>query len=135
MAQKFSGHDEVDGLFAPMEYKVPEVTEGKSEKTVNAVEWGISNINADDLWSQFGTTGAGITVANIDSGVQYNHPALVNQYRGTNGDGTFTHDYNWFDAYGTCANGPCDANGHGTHTMGTMVGSDADANQVPGSSS
>ena len=37
-----------------------------------------------------------------------------NQYRGNNGDGTFDHDYNWFDAAGTCADAPCDTNGHGT---------------------
>ncbi|MGW3614039.1 S8 family serine peptidase [Micromonospora sp. NPDC005163] len=126
MAQKFAGHDEVDGLFVPMEYKVPEVTEGQSEKTANALEWGIANINADDVWSQYGVDGAGITVANIDTGVQFGHPALVNSYRGNNGDGTFDHNYNWFDAAGTCGATPCDNNGHGTHTMGTMAG----ANQI-----
>ena len=26
-----------------------------------------------------------------------------NQYRGNNGDGTFDHNYNWFDAAGSCA--------------------------------
>ena len=51
--------------------------------------------------TQFGVTGEGITVASIDTGVQYDHPALVDQYRGNNGDGTFNHNYNWFDAAGT----------------------------------
>lgn len=129
MAQNFAAHAEVDGLYAPVEYKVPEITKGSDEKTVNAVEWGIANINADDVWSQYGVKGAGITVANIDTGVQFNHPALVNSYRGNNGDGTFDHNYNWFDAAGTCATAPCDNNGHGTHTMGTMAGSDG-ANQI-----
>ena len=38
---------------------------------------------------------------------------LVNQYRGSNGDGTFTHDYNWFDPSKVCGNpslAPCDNN-------------------------
>ncbi|MFU8874561.1 S8 family serine peptidase [Micromonospora sp. SL4-19] len=129
MAQNFAAHAEVDGLYAPIEYKVPEVTKGNDEKTVNALEWGIANINADDVWSQYGVKGAGITVANIDTGVQFDHPALVNSYRGNNGDGTFDHNYNWFNAAGTCAAAPCDNNGHGTHTMGTMAGADG-ANQI-----
>lgn len=129
MVQNFAAHAEVDGLYAPMEYKVPEVTQGDNEKTVNALEWGIANINADDVWSQYGVKGAGITVANIDTGVQFDHPALVRSYRGNNGDGTFDHNYNWYNAAGTCAAAPCDNNGHGTHTMGTMAGSD-DANQI-----
>ncbi|MFD2762951.1 S8 family serine peptidase [Micromonospora eburnea] len=129
MVQNFAAHAEVDGLYAPIEYKVPEVTEGTNEKTVNALEWGIANIKADQVWSQYGVKGAGITVANIDTGVQFDHPALVSSYRGNNGDGTFDHNYNWYNAAGTCAAAPCDSNGHGTHTMGTMAGSDG-ANQI-----
>ncbi|WP_230688700.1 S8 family serine peptidase [Micromonospora sp. WMMC415] len=129
MAQNFAAHAEVEGLYAPVDYKVPEVTDGADEKTVNALEWGIANINADDVWSRYGVKGAGITVANIDTGVQFDHPALVASYRGNNGDGTFDHNYNWFDAAGTCAAAPCDGDGHGTHTMGTMAGADG-ANQI-----
>ncbi|GAB3992261.1 hypothetical protein GCM10029992_00770 [Glycomyces albus] len=70
-------------------------------------------------------------VASIDSGVQYDHPALVDQYRGNNGDGTFTHDYNFFDATDDCGDGPpCDLFGHGTHTMGTIVGDDGEGNRI-----
>ena len=98
-----------------------------------AVEWGIAKIEADQVWSDFGVTGEGAVVAEIDTGTQYDHPALVNQYRGNNGDGTFTHDYNWFDPYFQCPSGgqePCDPGGHGTHVMGTMVGDDGGANQI-----
>ncbi|MFI6938462.1 S8 family serine peptidase [Streptomyces sp. NPDC050418] len=129
LAQKFAAHAEVDGLYAPVAYKEPEVTKGDAQNTVNSVEWGIANINADDVWSQYGVKGEGITVANIDSGVQFDHPALVNSYRGNNGDGTFSHDYNWFDAAGACQGAPCDTDDHGTHTMGTMAGGDGD-NQI-----
>ncbi|MGW0938550.1 S8 family serine peptidase [Streptomyces sp. NPDC002666] len=87
-------------------------------------EWGIADINADDVWNQYETRGEGIVIANVDSGVQYDHPDLVQQYRGNNGDGSFSHDYNWYDPTGACPDSavPCDNNGHGTHTMGTMVG-------------
>jgi len=94
----------------------------------DAPEWGIQNVNADDVWSQFGDRGEGIVMASIDTGVQYNHPALVNQYRGKRAGG-FNHNYNWYNAYGASTS-PFDNNGHGTHTMGTMVGDDGGANQI-----
>ncbi|GAA1349594.1 S8 family serine peptidase [Streptomyces beijiangensis] len=87
-------------------------------------EWGVSDIKADQVWDKYEDRGEGIVIASVDSGVQYDHPDLVKQYRGNNGDGTFTNDYNFYDTMGICATSstPCDDNGHGTHTMGTMVG-------------
>jgi hypothetical protein len=107
------------------------VVEGSTEAAVDAasvaadtsVEWGIADIRADQVWSQYDVDGEGIVIANIDSGVQYDHPALVANYRGNLGDGSFSHDYNWYDPTGVCTTAaPCDNNNHGTHTMGTMVG-------------
>ena len=61
----------------------------------------------------------------IDTGVDYTHPALVDHYLGNNGDGSFTHDYHWWDPTGLCEDAaPCDNVAHGTHTMGTIVGGD-----------
>ncbi len=91
------------------------------------IEWNIKMILADSVWTDFGVTGQGIVLANIDTGVQYDHPALVQQYRGNLGGGSFDHNYNWFDPYEQCPSSgtvPCDPGGHGSHTMGTMVGSD-----------
>ncbi|REJ04846.1 peptidase S8 [Microbacterium bovistercoris] len=104
---------------------VASATESAAVTADTPVEWGISDIKADQVWSQYGVRGEGIVIANIDSGVQYDHPALVGNYRGNLGNGTFSHDYNWYDPTGVCTTGvPCDNNNHGTHTMGTMVGAD-----------
>jgi len=130
MAQQLAGHTEVEGIYNPTTIEVPKITPGTTEKQINSLEWGIANINADDVWSQYGDKGAGIVIANIDTGVQFDHPALVNQYRGNLGNGTFDHNYNWFDAAGTSPSAPADGNGHGTHTMGTMAGDDGAGNQI-----
>ncbi|MET8125289.1 S8 family serine peptidase [Streptomyces sp. NPDC005065] len=98
-------------------------TDAATDADTSAAEWGVQDIKADQVWDQYDDRGEGIVIANVDSGVQYDHPALVGNYRGNNGDGSFTHDYNWYDLTGQCTtSAPCDNNGHGTHTMGTMVG-------------
>jgi len=82
-------------------------------------DWGLTDINADDVWA-LGYEGAGIKVANIDTGVQYNHPALDQAFAcpGAPNDAKC-----WKDPANICGSGgACDNNGHGTHTMGTMVG-------------
>jgi subtilisin family serine protease len=94
-----------------------------------AIEWGVQRIKADQVWSTYGVTGEGVVVAEIDTGTQWDHPALKNQYRGWDGI-TADHNYNWFDPYGQSPLVPQDVNGHGTHTMGTMVGDDGGANQI-----
>ncbi|WP_256838456.1 cell wall-binding repeat-containing protein [Ornithinimicrobium faecis] len=120
----------VEGIYLPTDYELPEFDPAPADKGPSAVEWGVADINADDVWSDFGVQGEGIVIANIDTGVQFDHPALVNQYRGNNGDGSFTHDYNWFDAAGVSPDEPSDGDGHGSHTMGTMVGDDGGDNQI-----
>ncbi|MDR7383174.1 carboxypeptidase regulatory-like domain-containing protein [Promicromonospora iranensis] len=98
------------------------------DKGTHATEWGLDAINAPEVW-EMGYTGEGIVVSNIDTGSQYDHPALADQYRGAQSDGTAVHDYNWQDTSGS-APAPFDNNGHGTHTIGTMVGDDGAGNQI-----
>ncbi len=108
------------GLIEPQRVEAPSAPQ--------AVEPNIAHVMADQVWAQ-GYTGQGMVVANIDTGVRYTHQALVNQYRGNLG-GTFDHNYNWWDPYGDHPTSPADDNGHGSHTMGTMVGDDGGANQI-----
>ena len=92
------------------------------------IEPNISHVGAPDLWAM-GYTGDGIVVATIDTGVRFSHQALVGSYRGNLGGGTFDHDYNWLDpdtGYIT----PYDDQGHGSHTMGIMIGDDGGSNHI-----
>ena len=100
------------------------------------VEWNIALVGAPDVWAA-GYTGQGVVIGGQDTGYDWDHPALINQYRGWDG-ATADHNYNWHDSI-TSGNGgscglnspiPCDDHGHGTHTMGTMVGDDGGTNQV-----
>ena len=106
-----------------------------SPASPTAIEWNVLRVNADDVWAM-GYHGEGIVIAGQDTGYDWDHPALINKYRGWNGT-TASHDYNWHDAIhsggGVCganSSEPCDDHGHGTHTMGTMVGDDGGSNQV-----
>ncbi len=84
--------------------------------------WGVIKIQADQVWTALGITGAGVTVASVDSGVDWQHPALQSNYRGWRSNAPADHLHNWFDATDEGALYPTDMLGHGTHTMGTMVG-------------
>lgn len=126
---------QVKQIIPHMKLELPEPVEMSStDQSPDAIEWGITKIGAPLVWSTYGVTGAGAVAANVDTGVQYNHPALVNQYRGNLGGGVFDHNYNWYNPApnATCPNPnvPCDDNGHGTHTMGTEIGYDGGANQI-----
>ena len=84
--------------------------------------WGISKIRADLVRRGLGVDGTGVVVANIDSGVEWTHPALMARYRGYGNGLVFDHLRNWIDTTDDGAVYPFDGHGHGTHTMGTMVG-------------
>ncbi|MFC4077823.1 S8 family serine peptidase [Salinithrix halophila] len=107
-------------------------TGSKTKKAgTQAIEWNIEQIGAPQVW-EMGIDGAGTVVANIDTGVQWDHPSLKEQYRGFNPaePDQPNHEYNWFDAVSD-RNTPYDDLAHGTHTMGTMVGREPDgSNQI-----
>ncbi|MFT3744563.1 MAG: S8 family serine peptidase [Pyrinomonadaceae bacterium] len=110
------------------------ITASKPDSS-EAVEWGVTNVNAPAVWNM-GFNGNGITVGGLDTGIRWTHAAIKAKYRGWNGT-TADHNYNWHDSIhsggGVCgANSvePCDDSGHGSHTVGTMVGDDTAGNQI-----
>ncbi|MEO0294801.1 MAG: S8 family serine peptidase [candidate division WOR-3 bacterium] len=77
-----------------------------------AIEWNVSKVKADSCWYA-GYNGQDVIIGHIDTGVEVSHPAL---------SGKWVTGY-WFDGVNGNPN-PYDDNGHGTHTMGTILGGD-----------
>jgi subtilisin family serine protease len=93
------------------------VTMSGVETAPTGVQWNVSRIGADKVWEEFGVRGEGIVIGQSDSGADVNHPELKETYRGNaSGD-----DYNWLDPWNGRPS-PYDEGGHGTHTLGTIVG-------------
>ncbi len=118
-----------------VEKDVPIAPGATLSKSPSEIEWNISLVSGPDVWAE-GNIGQGGVIGGIDTGYDWDHPALINQYRGWNG-GAADHNYHWHDAIhsggGSCGPDspePCDDGSHGTHTMGIMVGDDGGANQI-----
>jgi len=83
-------------------------------KITVALNDSVPLINADDVWDLYGEcgesiTGHGVTVAIIDTGIDYNHPDLKDN---------FVDGYDFVNN----DNDPMDDNGHGTHCAGIIAG-------------
>lgn len=113
--------------------KKASLTKATDKAETNNTEWNIDRVGAPQVWSETGIDGTGVVVANIDTGVEWDHPALMGKYRGFDpaNPESANHEFNWFDA--TAGQGtPYDDHGHGTHTMGTMVGAEEDGSNKVG---
>lgn len=88
--------------------------------TGQAFEWNLVMVGAPELW-ELGYRGAGVVVASMDTGVDVNHPDLSDKWRGGVNS--------WFDPNGEHGV-PYDATGHGTQTMGLMVGGSAGGSAI-----
>jgi len=80
------------------------------------IPWGVKRVNAAGAWNT--NTGAGVKVAIVDTGMDFNHPDLAAHYVG---------------GYNAVSTGtlPMDDHGHGTHVSGT-IGAIRDAKGVVG---
>lgn len=85
--------------------------------------YGIEQINATDVWSQYNTKGDGIKVAVLDTGVNVSHPD-IGLYTADPSDPTYPGGWAEFDEYGNEITGstPHDTGSHGTHVSGTVAG-------------
>jgi uncharacterized repeat protein (TIGR01451 family) len=122
---------EVAAVYPEMKIElVRPVREDPAAATPQAVEWNIQQIGAEQVWTTYNVTGTGAVVANIDTGVEYTHTALVRQYRGNLGGGNFDHNYNWWDPTFVWPYPYPVEGSHGTHVMGTECGDDGAGNQI-----
>jgi subtilisin family serine protease len=105
---------EIASVVPDVTFQAPVLPPGISSAN-SLPEENIRLINAPALWD-IGLRGQGVVVANMDTGVDIQHPDLSAQWRGGSNS--------WFDPYGEHPTTPTDLNGHGTWTMGVMVGKD-----------
>lgn len=87
---------------------------------VAPAEPNVAAVGAPAVWAS-GTTGQGVVVASLDSGVDLSHPDLSSKWKGGNGA--------WFDPYGQQAT-PADTTGHGTQTLGVILGGETGGTTV-----
>jgi len=86
-------------------------------------QWGVVKVRAPEVWNAMpGYNGAGVVVANIDTGVRGTHEALAGNHRQQDG---------WMDPEGGTSS-PTDNGGHGTHTMGSIAGTTQGIGVAPG---
>lgn len=97
---------------------------------VNGSLWGLLRIQAPNAWTTFGTPQNTVVVADLDTGVRYDHPDLAanmwtnpGEIPGNNVDDDnngYIDDVHGIDTVNHDGN-PMDDHGHGTHTSGTIA--------------
>ena len=118
-----------------------------------SIAWNVTQVHADQVWSQYNINGSGVIVAVIDTGLDYYHPDIIshlwqptvnsitaggttyvlcdpeNNINNTFTVGGTTYKYPGYDFAGadgnTPDNNPIDGNSHGTHCAGTVAGNGA----------
>jgi len=119
-----AGRSDVARVYYNYEIEAVEPVEMAADATDigAAVENGIAAVRAPEVWA-LGYTGEGILVANIDTGVEGDHPALASRWAGVADPRYDGHpEWAWHDPYLGINDFPYDNGGHGTHTMGTICG-------------
>lgn len=91
------------------------VAEYADDSQNREITWNVTQVNSDDVWA-LGYYGAGVTVAVLDTGVNYNHQDL-NDHLWSSPDYP-NHGYD----FANDDDNPMDDHGHGTHCAGTVAG-------------
>jgi subtilisin family serine protease len=114
--RELAARPEVQEINPDRTVRVPPPARVASTADNPAAEPNVDAVNAPALWN-LGFTGKGTVVATMDTGVDGSHPDLTASWRGGSNS--------WYDPNGEHPAVPTDVNGHGTSTMGVMVGGSA----------
>jgi serine protease AprX len=114
--RELANRPDVDSIRLDQSLETPAVNAGVTA----APEWNLGAIHVPEVWS-LGYSGAGMVVANIDTGVDVQHPDLGGKWRGGQNS--------WYDPHGEHTT-PYDHLGHGTQTMGIMVGGETGGTSI-----
>jgi subtilisin family serine protease len=106
-----TANDEVKSALEKLSY-VEYIREDKTLRLLDLESNAI--IRAPDVWENYGATGKGVSIAIIDTGVDYNHPDLGGGI-GENFKIKGGYDFSDLD------DDPMDNYGHGTHVAGTAA--------------
>ncbi|MBR5781311.1 MAG: S8 family peptidase [Bacteroidales bacterium] len=109
-------YDEMKYLLWDEEVKAVESTRGMTQN--------ITHVKADEVWN-LGYTGQGVTVAVIDTGVNFNHIDLAD-HLWDGGDEYPNHGYNTLEN----SHDVSDGFGHGTHCAGVVCGDGTSGTQT-----
>ena len=103
---------------------IPEVETARTASASREITPNITQVKADQVWA-LGYTGAGVVVAVVDSGVNYDHLDLADHLW----DGGEEYPHHGYDI----VNGdddPMDDKGHGTHVAGIVCGDGTSGSQT-----
>ena len=103
---------------------IPEIETPRTAFASRELTPNVTQVNADQVWAQ-GYTGAGVVVAVVDSGVNYEHLDLADHLW----DGGAEFPHHGYDI----VNGdddPMDDKGHGTHVAGIVCGDGTSGSQT-----
>lgn len=114
--QELAAMPEVASITLNATLQAPQISQ-----SANPPEPNLVLVKATALWD-LGVRGQNAVVANLDTGVYLEHSDLMARWRGGANS--------WFDPYNQHPNSPADMSGHGTWTMGVMVGGDAGGTAV-----
>lgn len=111
----------------------PIYTTGVTSLSGSGIPWNLNTVKAPQVWNDFQMKGSGVVIGIIDTGADWQHPALMTQWRGYNpaNPASPCGEYNWYDVINHTSL-PSDAAGHGTHVTGTILGQDAAAGKTIG---
>lgn len=86
----------------------PQVKNIEAQDPLSGDQWYLNAMQMNQIWTDYGTGSTGVTVAVLDTGVDYDHPDLAGRI--IKGPDYVDKDYD-----------PKDMHGHGTHVAGIIA--------------